>query len=342
MDKTFTKERIAYLDIAKGLGIIFVILAHIGISEMFDTWMYSFHLPLFYLVSGMCFNCRDSIKDFFVRRIKRCIIPYFCLGMVVVAVEAYTGYLYEKGWKANFIRLLVQKRYSTLWFLATLFFASLLFWIIIKICKKRPLLVLVISIACSVGAYYYAITIWEPLFWNMDVAAFVVAFMGVGYFLSHGIRGLEFSELKSWQKAVLGAVFLTINIVLCYMNYKASGWRMDMYWNQYGVYLYTLIAALSGSMFVLMISSILSGSKSDSKNCAAGFIANGLRYLGKNSLLYFAWHQSVVMAPVMGVLKKQHINESYTKMITFIVIIIVCTLADILIRNTRLRFVIGE
>ena len=52
-------NRIIWIDISKGLGIILVVLGHTSLSKISQIsydWIYSFHMPLFYLLSGLCFN----------------------------------------------------------------------------------------------------------------------------------------------------------------------------------------------------------------------------------------------------------------------------------------------
>ena len=52
------KTRLEYLDAAKGLGILLVILGHIYAwnpninRKILVTWIYSFHMPLFFILSG--------------------------------------------------------------------------------------------------------------------------------------------------------------------------------------------------------------------------------------------------------------------------------------------------
>ena len=61
------KTRLEYLDAAKGLGILLVILGHIYAwnpninRKILVTWIYSFHMPLFFIVSGMLIKCKRSI-----------------------------------------------------------------------------------------------------------------------------------------------------------------------------------------------------------------------------------------------------------------------------------------
>lgn len=46
-------KRIEWIDIAKGIGIILVIFGHIISPSNFRTWIYSFHIPLFFLLVDM-------------------------------------------------------------------------------------------------------------------------------------------------------------------------------------------------------------------------------------------------------------------------------------------------
>ena len=46
-------KRIDYLDYTKGFGILLVILGHIyDASNPIKIWLYSFHMPLFFIISG--------------------------------------------------------------------------------------------------------------------------------------------------------------------------------------------------------------------------------------------------------------------------------------------------
>ena len=54
-------HRIEYLDIAKGIGMILVYIGHCripGDNPLFQ-WIYSFHMPLFFFISGLLFKRRD-------------------------------------------------------------------------------------------------------------------------------------------------------------------------------------------------------------------------------------------------------------------------------------------
>ncbi len=59
------KEKINYIDYSKGIAILFVIFGHVySGNNIATTWIYSFHIPLFFIISGFLLklNKNDSVK----------------------------------------------------------------------------------------------------------------------------------------------------------------------------------------------------------------------------------------------------------------------------------------
>ena len=55
------KKRIEYLDMAKGIGIILVVMGHSTfLQEDVLTWISSFHMPLFFVLSGMLIRIKGE------------------------------------------------------------------------------------------------------------------------------------------------------------------------------------------------------------------------------------------------------------------------------------------
>lgn len=40
------------IDILKAIGIVLMIMGHIGFGGIFDYWIHSFHMPMFFIMSG--------------------------------------------------------------------------------------------------------------------------------------------------------------------------------------------------------------------------------------------------------------------------------------------------
>lgn len=87
-------------------GIILVVMGHSGFTNdviasklsSLHTWIYSFHMPLFFFISGYLYSLTNkdfaSINrpKFILKKFKRLLIPYFVLGCVVFMIKyAFAG-----------------------------------------------------------------------------------------------------------------------------------------------------------------------------------------------------------------------------------------------------------
>ena len=130
------KKRFTEVDIARGIGILFVVLGHaIKQTEVSAGWIrvltyiiYSFHMPLFFCLSGfvsakiltMDRNMRfQYIKD----RAWRLLIPYFTIGLIYIPIKLKLSYAAVKPFTLSDIpKLLIgQNPDVSLWFLYVLF-----------------------------------------------------------------------------------------------------------------------------------------------------------------------------------------------------------------------------
>lgn len=83
-------NRIVSFDILKGGGILLVILGHIQIPYMLKTVIYSFHIPLFFFVSG-CFFRPISLREFLQKdQTITDSLGLFCLFVVRIFVRFET------------------------------------------------------------------------------------------------------------------------------------------------------------------------------------------------------------------------------------------------------------
>ena len=58
-----TKQRISWIDVTKGIAIYLVILGHSLIGLKVNDYIFAFHMPLFFIASGLLFR-EKSIKIF--------------------------------------------------------------------------------------------------------------------------------------------------------------------------------------------------------------------------------------------------------------------------------------
>ena len=57
-------NRLKWLDIAKGISIILVVIGHTSIPRFLSDFIWAFHIPLFFIASGWTTNWQK--KDFII------------------------------------------------------------------------------------------------------------------------------------------------------------------------------------------------------------------------------------------------------------------------------------
>lgn len=121
------------LDFAKGIGIILMVLGHSfsgGHGDALKVWFYSFHMPLFFLVSGMIAYLKEERHSivYTVKHRARGLLLTFFFWCSLIAI-----YLCVMGRKtlAYFLDLVCDiatfQGLSALWFLPCLYLAEILF-----------------------------------------------------------------------------------------------------------------------------------------------------------------------------------------------------------------------
>ena len=91
--------RKCYVDYVKAIGIILVVMGHINFANSnfgIKEWIYAFHMPLFFFATGLVIKEAKLDKNFFVKKFKTLMIPYFIWGMIYFQLSfrniAYIGY----------------------------------------------------------------------------------------------------------------------------------------------------------------------------------------------------------------------------------------------------------
>ncbi len=329
-------DRVEWVDIAKGYGILLVIAAHMDISTL-GVWIHTFHIPVFFFLSGYVFDIKGDFYTFFKKKVKVLIIPYFCLGIPLIIYDviqkAVEGYYFLDILLEDIIGFVVQKRMFTLWYIACLFFVNILFYLIVKYIKNLKIIGIIIAIGAIVGSVYYRLD-GEALPWNIDVCVMALPFWYLGYLFKKYDKFQEFI-FNNKNKKLFFATFLCINIACGMGNCMISGEVLSMYGSTYGIELLSYISAFAGIMCVIML--------------ANGISSRTMQYIGANSLIYFAWHQSLIIPLIYDVLELFNIfcGDSHavilvTKAIVFAVCLIILTLLNILIKDSKLKFIIGR
>lgn len=299
-----------WIDAAKGYGMILVILGHITEYSPVGMIIYSFHMPLFFFMSGYLFSTKRSFGEFARNKTRRLILPYFVYaiplilwdvfaakgrnywqyapvleGTKLLSLDSYGG---TYDWSAvesqetisiflrDILGMIIQKRMWTHWFLACLIFLEILFFFLIRYINREWIRGIAVIVLATAGVVFYSQG-GKPLIWNIDACFVAAAFFYVGYL----IRKNDLAE-KVILKKRMGHILicaLALNLLFCALNIRICGYGLDMYNCDYGVIPVMYVAALAGTIAVIMMGVLFSN--------------RYIRWVGRHSMVFFIFHQVI-------------------------------------------------
>ncbi len=239
------KSRIAWIDIAKGVGIILVVVGHALVSGRVYSAIYLFHMPLFFILAGVVFR-PDNVKATFWKRLRSLMIPYASFLLIVMlmqnALYYHWGYQLSSLAKSDDHQLWLDVEggtsltgdFGTFWFVSCLFL-SLVAYDGLRSRLKKPLdasMIVVMSVFLLVS--YPLSTMSLP--WDASIAPLAIFFIWVGecwstIFTSGKVRADSPGPVMA--SAVLAAIGL--------------GWfaPFDMKVGMYGTPILSVLAAIA-------------------------------------------------------------------------------------------------
>ncbi len=143
-------KRNSEIDVLKGLGMLLVIIGHTTNDKTLFSFIYSFHMPLFFFISGILFNPTkyDTLKTLLVSKVKTLLIPYVFFFFITyfywLIIEKNLRSI-DVSWYKPLIGLFYGVEDGTgylinntvLWFLPALFTTEILFYSIFKFISKK-------------------------------------------------------------------------------------------------------------------------------------------------------------------------------------------------------------
>jgi fucose 4-O-acetylase-like acetyltransferase len=181
-------QRIGYIDIAKGLGILVIVLAHNDLAGYHPTlhkFIYAFHIPLFFFLSGMFFRPERLFSETLRRRFNTLLKPYlFAIFLIYLGEAAFSNMTFP-----NIVERIAKSMYATgwyidwvqLWFIPHLFAVSLFAWLAWRVLfgriKMDWLRWLLLVGMLAIGVFTM------PYFWPFTAPVFGMELYGLPYSL---------------------------------------------------------------------------------------------------------------------------------------------------------------
>ena len=193
-------RRIEWIDTAKGICILLVVLQHISnyvqISYFMEADFLTFRMPLYFILSGLFFKTYEGLKGFAIRKTNKLLIPYvffYIVFGVIIPVTVYHvwGFKLFKYMDYGYIRglgnIFSERRVcnAVIWFLFCLFQVNILFYLLKKLSDRflKPTLWLLLfsGMIGLLGMVLSLFSINLPYFIDSSFSA--LPFFAFGYFL---------------------------------------------------------------------------------------------------------------------------------------------------------------
>lgn len=269
-------ERDASFDIMKGIGILAVIAGHsIKLVTYDDTllwrFIYSFHMPMFFLIGGFFYKESTDFPRKFIKDSKRLVIPYMITSFAFLFYQYLTDAAFYDSYKYTLIAILWgtgeshtsaiwpnMPHIGAIWFLLALFWCRTFFNIIVTDIKKPYIVVVSIALLATITDRYI---INLPLGLLPGLSAMI--YYIIGYYLHH---------LKINQYSI----YLCGTCWLLHLFYS----RIDMCNCFYGYYPIDILGTVFGTLIIYKLS----------KAITSLTYSKYLTWLGQVSLVMMCFH----------------------------------------------------
>lgn len=309
------KERIEYIDTAKGILMLLVVIGHIqeyaGTYGYLYRFIYAFHMPAFFLISGILIN-KDNWKTklpikFVIGRIKHLIIPYVFFETIGIILYQFIYFEKESVIQLALKSITIHCNVGADWYLIAFFMASILYYFYLKIENKY--LAVTIVIFSIIYNLFIATAESDHFLWVIGRC-----FIGVSLLITGSALKKYFMNIRtrfifvSFVLTMISAYFNNVNVAQCCI----------------GNPIIFAIGSLSGTYFILGISKY--------------FQCKALNYIGMNTITILGTHQFIIYIYSWFIGS----TKSITILLTIFILVCVCEAALIPLLNKLIPKLVGK
>lgn len=263
-------NRYYWLDVTKFIGIFLIVLCHFPISKYTAKFLWTFHVPLFFFISGYLFK-ETTTQDFLDKLRFRLILPYIYIYLLTVLLTV----LLKTDFNITHIVSMIlglfwgTHRYpgfinSALWFLPGLISVQLLYFFLVR---KAPLLYFAL-LGVSVFLYLKA---YLNLFFSVDLAL-----LGLNFFVA-GVLVKKYNLVDAVRARPNWAFILFILSLLMTLDFAYLG----NVWYGGKHYSISLLGGLVGILMTITLSILV-----ENLSKPSAFII----YISNSTLFIFCFH----------------------------------------------------
>lgn len=320
MEQTTSKkqgEKIAWIDTAKGLCLFLVVFGHlltIGTWQNLKIAIYSFHMPMYFILAGWLMKPKNQkFSTFLKEKFFRILLPAIVYLLVCLPISIKLQI--DAG--ASTLKILEKTFYYKgrlhfnvpVWFLLAMF-QVLVIAKIIRLEKYKTWGKFLTAFICFALAYVFYNVYHFPYF-GIDKAILCLGFYSVGGGLCAVRAKIKSKDLVSFL-AIISTMLWLLFSALMKQTPSLYGFKLDNFF-------YFILTGIFGSIMWFKISSLLSGIKSLTK-----FGRNTLLILGSQ----YYWYYYVRMHAVSFGIAKTYIGNIVAVVFTLLSMIVYYYLTD--------------
>lgn len=292
-----SRNRNPVYDIMKGIGIILMLIGHIPPGQWLYQFIYSFHMPLFFIVAGFFAGTTKLNWSVIKKYASRLLLPFF-VTMVAIIILSPLRYLTDGNFNFTIAQVLSlfwagdalptrfgQLSLDAVWFLVALFWAKCFFQ----------------GIACFVNGYFarYCDEIVLVLCFVISAGAVFLhkLFPYVPWGLMRGLSAVMFFAIGWYTKRNPIPIYVWIAFVFCWLIALRFG-SLDMSTYTYKIFPMEVLGAVGATWLVYLLSKAIQNH--------TVLTCKLLRWFGINSLLILCVNtldrKSLMVRVVKGIL----------------------------------------
>ncbi|WP_294958671.1 acyltransferase family protein [uncultured Fibrobacter sp.] len=277
-----SNERNEIFDALKGVAIIFMIIGHSEIGPLYP-FIYSFHMPLFFFVTGYFFKIRP-VREELVLSVKRLIVPYiftaFCICIIAVfwdlLINSWENFSFTQ---ARIVRYALGFRglsapnwmvghVGLLWFILAMFWARCIAVFFLKRINSLAILGAIFLFLGIVGIFLGE-NIFIPFCIPQGLSA--ICFIYVGFL----IKKFNLINLNTAKN------FIPFLLILWFYTWMQGGLSMARSWYSTG-YIFGILGS-AGAFFTLYVFVVSAYNKSS-------VFWKAIHFAGRYSLIMYVIH----------------------------------------------------
>ena len=315
------KYRLLWVDVLKGIGMILVILGHIyNQDNIMNYYINSFHMPLFFVISGYLFNFNNakSNKEYIYEKFKGLFVPF--IGFVSLL------YIY---WRC------IEKQFRNSdcfdigpsWFLLVMFCVTSLVYPLKDKLKNQYFTIgtLIITIIINI--------VIKEIFPNIDKTVFIwilritisISWFLIGILVKNIIKKESNAEVKSkkFTKNKLVSISTIIGISVIQIIFSLINGTVSIFSGEMGkYYLLYYITGILGTIALMILSKEII-----KKNIV-------LEFISKYSIIIMATHEPIKRICI-GIVNRFGLSYEFFKntYIPAVVLTIVILLIEYIVIN---------